>query len=265
MMEEEQDSSLLFHDQYQLFNATPTSDSPPLFNHWRSYGGSAALASSSSQMILFQEGKFCPVAAAAEIWPLVNVGRNPPRAKDHVLAERKRREKLSQRFIALSALLPGLKKMDKASILGDAIKYIKQLQERVESLEEMGKNSNIESAILIKKSHLCNNMNDCDDIDGEEQNHKTRFSDQKLVEIEAKISDKHVLVRIHCEKHEGLLARLLEEMEKLNFRIINANVFPFGSSTQYMVFLLQRNSNSFIDSKELIRKLEDELVKFITT
>ncbi|KAG6577330.1 Transcription factor basic helix-loop-helix 25, partial [Cucurbita argyrosperma subsp. sororia] len=165
-MEEEQDSSLLFHDQYQLFNATPTSDSPPLFNHWRSGGGSAAVASSSSQMILFQEGKFCP-AAAAEIWPLVNVGRNPPRAKDHVLAERKRREKLSQRFIALSALLPGLKKMDKASILGDAIKYIKQLQERVESLEEMGKNSNIESAILIKKSHLCNNMNDCcDDIDG---------------------------------------------------------------------------------------------------
>ncbi|XP_022929215.1 transcription factor bHLH25-like [Cucurbita moschata] len=264
MMEEEQDSSLLFHDQYQLFNATPTSDSPPLFNHWRSCGGSAAVASSSSQMILFQEGKFCP--AAAEIWPLVNVGRNPPRAKDHVLAERKRREKLSQRFIALSALLPGLKKMDKASILGDAIKYIKQLQERVESLEEMGKNSNIESAIFIKKSHLCNNMNGCcDDIDGEEHNHKTGFSDQKLVEMEAKISDKHVLVRIHCEKHEGLLAKLLEEMEKLNFKIINGNVFPFGSSTQYMVFLLQRNSDFNIESKELVRKLEDELFKFITT
>lgn len=32
-------------------------------------------------------------------------------AQDHILAERKRREKLSQRFIALSAIVPGLKKV----------------------------------------------------------------------------------------------------------------------------------------------------------
>lgn len=32
-------------------------------------------------------------------------------AKDHIMAERKRREKLSQRFIALSAIVPGLKKV----------------------------------------------------------------------------------------------------------------------------------------------------------
>lgn len=37
--------------------------------------------------------------------------RSPVHAQDHVLAERKRREKLSQRFIALSALVPGLKKV----------------------------------------------------------------------------------------------------------------------------------------------------------
>ena len=37
--------------------------------------------------------------------------RTPLHAQDHVLAERKRREKLSQRFIALSAVVPGLKKV----------------------------------------------------------------------------------------------------------------------------------------------------------
>lgn len=31
--------------------------------------------------------------------------------QDHIIAERKRREKLSQRFIALSAIIPGLKKV----------------------------------------------------------------------------------------------------------------------------------------------------------
>lgn len=37
--------------------------------------------------------------------------RTPLHAQDHVIAERKRREKLSQRFIALSAIVPGLKKV----------------------------------------------------------------------------------------------------------------------------------------------------------
>lgn len=37
--------------------------------------------------------------------------RTPTNAQDHIIAERKRREKLSQRFIALSAIVPGLKKV----------------------------------------------------------------------------------------------------------------------------------------------------------
>lgn len=37
--------------------------------------------------------------------------RSPSNAQDHILTERKRREKLTQRFVALSALVPGLKKV----------------------------------------------------------------------------------------------------------------------------------------------------------
>ena len=39
------------------------------------------------------------------------ITRNPLNNQDHVIAERKRREKLTQRFIALSAIVPGLKKV----------------------------------------------------------------------------------------------------------------------------------------------------------
>lgn len=35
----------------------------------------------------------------------------PLTAKDHIIAERKRRENISQRLIALSAIIPGLKKV----------------------------------------------------------------------------------------------------------------------------------------------------------
>lgn len=43
--------------------------------------------------------------------------RTPSHAQEHIMAERRRREKLSQRFIALSAILPGLKKVLFISII----------------------------------------------------------------------------------------------------------------------------------------------------
>nr|CBY88797.1 basic helix-loop-helix transcription factor [Humulus lupulus] len=54
---------------------------------------------------------------------------------NHVMAERRRREKLNERFIILRSLVPFVTKMDKASILGDTIEYVKQLRKKVQDLE----------------------------------------------------------------------------------------------------------------------------------
>ncbi|XP_024017340.1 basic helix-loop-helix protein A isoform X1 [Morus notabilis] len=54
---------------------------------------------------------------------------------NHVLAERRRREKLNERVIILRSLVPFVTKMDKASILGDTIEYVKQLRKRIQDLE----------------------------------------------------------------------------------------------------------------------------------
>ncbi|GKU86295.1 hypothetical protein SLEP1_g835 [Rubroshorea leprosula] len=66
-------------------------------------------------------------------------GRKPANGREeplnHVEAERQRREKLNQRFYALRAVVPNISKMDKASLLGDAITYINDLQMRIRVLE----------------------------------------------------------------------------------------------------------------------------------
>ncbi|PSS14567.1 Transcription factor bHLH3 like [Actinidia chinensis var. chinensis] len=66
-------------------------------------------------------------------------GRKPANGREeplnHVEAERQRREKLNQRFYALRAVVPNISKMDKASLLGDAISYITELQGKIRLLE----------------------------------------------------------------------------------------------------------------------------------
>ncbi|KAG5251688.1 transcription factor bHLH [Salix suchowensis] len=71
-------------------------------------------------------------------------GRKPANGREeplnHVEAERQRREKLNQRFYALRAVVPNISKMDKASLLGDAISYINELQAKLKKMEaERGK------------------------------------------------------------------------------------------------------------------------------
>nr|QOU08783.1 bHLH1 [Triadica sebifera] len=63
---------------------------------------------------------------------------------NHVLAERRRREKLNERFIILRSLVPFVTKMDKASILGDTIEYVKQLLKKIQDLEARNRKMEIE-------------------------------------------------------------------------------------------------------------------------
>ncbi|KAL6499540.1 hypothetical protein OROGR_027450 [Orobanche gracilis] len=66
-------------------------------------------------------------------------GRKPANRRkeplNHVEAERQRREKLNQRFYALRAVVSNISKMDKASLPGDAIAYITNLQTKIRVLE----------------------------------------------------------------------------------------------------------------------------------
>ncbi|KAF8726957.1 hypothetical protein HU200_019444 [Digitaria exilis] len=76
----------------------------------------------------------------------------------HVLSERKRREKLNDSFKALKAVLPpGPKQKDKASILIRARDYVNTLKSRVSELEERNRR-------LVELQHHCNNGGDRDEV-----------------------------------------------------------------------------------------------------
>nr|WOV89702.1 MYC19 [Pogostemon cablin] len=90
-------------------------------------------------------------------------GRKPANGREeplnHVEAERQRREKLNQRFYALRAVVPNISKMDKASLLGDAITYISDLQTKIRIME-------VERGIVNTTDNQCS----LQDIDFQERN-----------------------------------------------------------------------------------------------
>ncbi|WOL16991.1 transcription factor bHLH18-like [Canna indica] len=180
------------------------------------------------------------------------VSRSSYHNKEHIIAERKRREKLSQRFIALSAIVPGLKKMDKASILGDAAKYLKQLQEKVKSLEDQAAKRTVESAVLVKKSQLCA---DDDDTSSCDENFDRHQAGESLPEVEAKMSEKSILIKIHCENHKGVLVKALSEIEKLQLAVVNTSVIPFTASSLDITVMAQAEEGFNMTMKDLVKKL----------
>ncbi|KAF8404787.1 hypothetical protein HHK36_009676 [Tetracentron sinense] len=184
--------------------------------------------------------------------------RSSSHLNDHILAERKRREKLSQRFIALSAIVPGLKKMDKASVLGDAIKYMKQLQERVKTLEEETAKKTMESVIFVRKSQL--SADEDTSISGDNSDGHYHES---LPEIEARVTEKAVLVRVHCEKRKGNIVKVLEEIEKLHLTVVNSSVMPFGSSALDITIIAQMGVEFSMTVKDLVRNLRSAFEQFM--
>ncbi|KAL3538168.1 hypothetical protein ACH5RR_001534 [Cinchona calisaya] len=164
---------------------------------------------------------------------------------DHIIAERKRREQLSQRFVALSAIVPGLKKMDKTSVLGDAITYLKHLQERVNTLEEQAAKQTMESVVLVKRSQiLLEDEGSSDEMGGSDE--------QPLPQIEAKVCNKNVLLRFHCEKHKGVLVKILSEVEKLNLAVINLSVAPFGRLALDITIIAEMEKEYSLTMRELV-------------
>ncbi|CAH8388253.1 unnamed protein product [Eruca vesicaria subsp. sativa] len=183
--------------------------------------------------------------------------RSPVLAKEHVIAERKRRENLSEKFIGLSALLPGLKKADKLTVLDDAISRVKQLQEQIRKLEEEKEvTREMESMILFKKCKVCS----------DEKAYPSSSSvheqfDQPLPEIEAKVAQNKVLIRIHCEKSKGSMINILNTIENLQLRIENSIVLPFGDSTLDITVLAQMAKDFSVSAlKDLVRNLRLAIV-----
>ncbi|CAI9095807.1 OLC1v1031828C1 [Oldenlandia corymbosa var. corymbosa] len=120
----------------------PSSEETAPFKNMDFSGSSSSSSSSSSsteELQLWDDDDQCNFGTLmndSPLMPVKKITRTPLQAKSHVIAERKRREKLLKRFKDLSDLIPGLKKSDKMSIIDGAINSLKEYDRQIKDLTQ---------------------------------------------------------------------------------------------------------------------------------
>ncbi|CAA0841872.1 Transcription factor MYC4 [Striga hermonthica] len=139
-------------------------------------------------------------------------GRKPANGREeplnHVEAERQRREKLNQRFYALRAVVPNVSKMDKASLLADAISYINDLKSRLLAAEA-------DREDLRRQLEPHGNQEVGSGRGG------VGFGD---VEVEVKIMGRDAMIRVQCGKRNHPAAKLMLALRELDLDVHHASV-----------------------------------------
>ncbi|KAF8400222.1 hypothetical protein HHK36_013519 [Tetracentron sinense] len=169
-------------------------------------------------------------------------------AAKNIVSERNRRRKLNERLFALRSVVPNISKMDKASIIKDAIEYIQELHEQ---------ERRIQAEISELESGRSRNRNPFPEIDhGDDpfiskakkkkieqscDSGGSRTSSSSSIEVlELRVScmgEKTLVISLTCSRKTDTMVKLCEVFESLKLNIITANITAFSGSLSKTVFV----------------------------
>ncbi|MQL71861.1 hypothetical protein Taro_004221 [Colocasia esculenta] len=199
----------------------------------KSGGGIAGLADSdhSDLEASIREVESRPTPPEPEKRPRKR-GRKPANGREeplnHVEAERQRREKLNQRFYALRAVVPNVSKMDKASLLGDAVSYINELRSKLQALES--DKEALQTQVESLKKTAKETPSRAGPAPPAAADQETKLLPNGAlprvagVEVDVKIMGKEAMIRVQSNRKNHPAARLMLALKELDLDVVYASV-----------------------------------------
>ncbi|KAM1053414.1 hypothetical protein PS2_000911 [Malus domestica] len=187
-------------------------------------------------------------------------GRKPGLGRDtplnHVEAERQRREKLNHLFYALRAVVPNVSRMDKASLLSDAVSYINELKSKVDELE-----SQVQRESKKVKVETGDNLDNQSTTTSVEQTRppNSSASGSTGFETEVKIVGSDAMIRVQSANVNYPSARLMAALRDLEFEIHHASLSCMNElMLQDVVVKVPDNMRSEESIKAALLKILDQ-------
>ncbi|CAM6128557.1 unnamed protein product [Calypogeia fissa] len=185
-------------------------------------------------------------------------GRKPAHDREeplnHVQAERMRREKLNQKFYALRSVVPNVSKMDKASLLGDAIAYIQELQRKLADFEKKTDGGGPARPKIASQSSTAVAAGSA--LGSQESSRTSRsFSGEYMLDekssVNIELMGREALVRVSHLKDAYSVSLLMSTLQDLQVEVRHAN-FSMVEDRAFHVIIAQMNEAKLLTQDQLL-------------